>query len=67
MPPCDQLGTLQGDQPAPEHLRGPVVVGGRGVSIGFARELHIRPLQVPVPIKPLDGHLGLVCGARDDV
>ena len=49
------------------HLRGPVVLGGWGVGISFARQLHIHSLQVPVPIKPLDGHLGLICGAKDDV
>lgn len=65
MPPCDQLDALQGDQPASGHSRGPVEVGGRGVGIGFARELHVHPLQVPVPIKPLDGHLRLVCGTTD--
>lgn len=66
-PPCDQQGSWQSDQPAPQHLRGPVVLGGWGVGISFALELHIHPLQVPVPIKPLDGHLGLVCGTRGDV
>ena len=74
-PPCPrflevewvQQGSLQGDQPAPQHLRGPVVLSGWGIRIGFARELHIHPLQVPVAIKPLDGHLGLVCETRGDV
>lgn len=60
-----QPAVFQGDWPALQHLRGPVVLSGWGVSVSFAGELHIHPLQVPVAIKPLNGYLGLICGARD--
>lgn len=63
---CDSK-ILYKNQSASQHLRGPVVLSGWGISISFAGELHIHPLQVPVPIKSLNGHLGLICGAKGDV
>lgn len=52
---------------APWHSRGPVELGGRRVGVRVAGELHVRALQVPVAIEALDGHLGLICGARDEL
>lgn len=62
------MGVFSGDRPArSQHSRGPMVFSGWRVSICFARELHICPLQVPVAIKALNGHLRFICEAREDV
>lgn len=61
------VGVFSGKQASLRHSRGPVVLSSWRVSVCFARKLHVCPLQVPVAIKALNGHLGFICEAKEDV